>query len=389
MNALRTNEWKRQWLALTLATTALVVPTLAGCQQGQNGMATTAAPTNAEYGGPSAADAETPNGGNVAGPPAALGVIPVDAQVNHKNGAVLRVTQVERMEDRTILDISVTNGHRDTIRLNNAKDMVLMDEAGNSYPVQPPPQNEQVEVQPGATLKGRFVFIGPLPTGTTRLSLVTNGKFGTDASFTSSPRFRVENLPAQPGQAMTPNAANNAGASSVAPSAPMNSAPGDSASGSAPMSPAGGDMAAPAQPSGGSTITTTEAAPAPAVITVNKQVNHANGSVLRVGSLSLEEDRMVADLSCTNGYKFPIRLNNASDMVLTDDKGNRYNLLAPPHNEDVEIAAGSTLKGKFVFMGRLAPDATSLQLVCNGKFGTSASYSSTPKFVVSGIEVRR
>jgi hypothetical protein len=71
-------------------------------------------------------------------------------------------------------------------------------------------------------------------------------------------------------------------------------------------------------------------------------------------------------------------------LVMIDNFGNQYNLAAPADNADIEIAPGTTLKGQFVFKGRLAPNASSLTLITNKEYGsgaTSSRYSQTPKIV--------
>ncbi|MBE7385259.1 MAG: OmpA family protein [Leptolyngbya sp. SIO1E4] len=46
-------------------------------------------------------------------------------------------------------------------------------------------------------------------------------------------------------------------------------------------------------------------------------------------------------------------------MVIVDSAGNQYNLAAPPNNEEVRIDPGTTLEGRFVFSGHLAPGVIS------------------------------
>lgn len=118
--------------------------------------------------------------------------------------------------------------------------------------------------------------------------------------------------------------------------------------------------------------------PAP---TVNLQINHANGSTARLTQLAFNEDNITADLTVTNGFKQPIKLNNADNFVIKDNFGNQYNLAAPPENEDIQIAPGTTLKGQFVFKGRLAPNVSSIAVITNDKFGSNARFSATPKLV--------
>ncbi len=119
----------------------------------------------------------------------------------------------------------------------------------------------------------------------------------------------------------------------------------------------------------------------PAAPSVNLQVNHPNGSTARLTQLTFGEDNIAANLAVTNGYKEPIKLNGADDFVITDNFGNQYNLAAPPENAEINIAPRTTLKGQFVFKGRLAPNTSSLTITTNKKFGSDANFSVTPKLV--------
>jgi len=148
------------------------------------------------------------------------------------------------------------------------------------------------------------------------------------------------------------------------------------------------DAPSPTSPSPAATTqpTTTSALPAPR--TLGLQANQPNGSTLRLTQVSFAEDSIVATLAVTNGYKEPIKLNGSDDMVITDSLGNVYSLAAPPDNSEITIQPGTTLKGQFVFKGRIAPNANSFTLTTNSKFGNSATFSTNPKFVISNIPVQ-
>lgn len=122
--------------------------------------------------------------------------------------------------------------------------------------------------------------------------------------------------------------------------------------------------------------------------TLNLQVNHANGTVARLTGISFAEDSTKVNLAVTNGHKDPIKLNNSKDMVLIDNLGNQYNLVAPPDNSQIEIQPGTTLKGEFVFLGRMSPSATSFSLATNNMSGSDQSYSNLPKIRVADIPVQ-
>jgi hypothetical protein len=135
--------------------------------------------------------------------------------------------------------------------------------------------------------------------------------------------------------------------------------------------------------------TTTDTSPLlPPSQTLNLQVNHANGTVVRLTGISFAEDSTNVNLAVTNGHKDPIKLNNSKDMVLIDNLGNQYNLVAPPDNSQIEIQPGTTLKGEFVFLGRMSPLATSFSLATNNMSGSDQSYSNLPKIRVADIPVQ-
>jgi hypothetical protein len=142
-----------------------------------------------------------------------------------------------------------------------------------------------------------------------------------------------------------------------------------------------------ATPSPSSPTAQPDNAQLPAAQTFNLQVNHPNGSTMRLTQLTFAEDSITASLAITNGYKEAIKLNGSDDMVISDSLGNQYNLAAPPDNSEITIQPGTTLKGQFVFKGRIAPSTNAITLTTNSKFGTDATFSVSPKFVFSSIVI--
>lgn len=267
---------------------------------------------------------------------------PVDLQANSSDGSVLRISQITFTEDSTILDLAITNGKsRWSLELNRFRRMFLRDNRGGKYNLKPPSQNPEVEVTPGSTLKGRFVFLGRVSPEADSLALFADG-------------FRIENLPA---------------AAFESPSQPV----------------AGGEsLPQPDLPN-----SQTSATGLPNAQSLDLQTSHPNGTVLRVTRIAFGEDNIGIDLSATNGANRTIKLNS-NRMVLRDDAGNQYNLQPPPQNPNIEIAPGATLKGKFIFLGRVSPAANSLTLVTNSQFGSSDfKYSAVPKMTISNIAVQR
>ncbi|MEM9926493.1 MAG: hypothetical protein AAF915_22525 [Cyanobacteria bacterium P01_D01_bin.50] len=114
--------------------------------------------------------------------------------------------------------------------------------------------------------------------------------------------------------------------------------------------------------------------------TLNVQATHPNGTVGRLTKISFTKNSTKVEMSATNGSKNTVELNNnGRGMVLVDDLGKEYNLAAPASNPDVEILPGTTLKGEFVFIGKVSPGAKFLNLVTNNQLGGNESLSQIPK----------
>ena len=118
----------------------------------------------------------------------------------------------------------------------------------------------------------------------------------------------------------------------------------------------------------------------PSSQTLNLQVNHPNGSVLQVKGIDFAGDRITLKFAVTNSLEQSIKLNH-SEMVLRDNLGNSYSLLPLPQNPELEIFSGETIKGSLIFLGRIAPTATSLTLTTNSQ--AESTQDTNPKLVVA------
>ncbi|WP_199247998.1 hypothetical protein [[Phormidium] sp. ETS-05] len=86
--------------------------------------------------------------------------------------------------------------------------------------------------------------------------------------------------------------------------------------------------------------------------------------------VAFTDNTIIVELQVTNGSKQVIELNAKDDMFIRDNanypySGNRYNLSPPTDNRTLRVEPGNTVKGQFVFIGRLAPNATELSLFTN------------------------
>ncbi|MDQ3574336.1 MAG: hypothetical protein M3404_05345 [Actinomycetota bacterium] len=117
-------------------------------------------------------------------------------QVKHPNGTTLQVNRVSFHEDNIQLQVSVTNGGKNDIKLADFDDMILRDNLGSTYRLSPPPQNPDLTVAPATTIQVLLVFLGRVQPGATHLTLTTNARTGSDTNeFSRDPRMVVPNIP--------------------------------------------------------------------------------------------------------------------------------------------------------------------------------------------------
>lgn len=107
-----------------------------------------------------------------------------DSQVNNDQ-VVARLTQIAFTDDSIVVTMAFTNVSQEAIQLNAKDDLILRDDTYNStYRLATPPDNPKIQIQPGTTLKGNFVFIGRLSPKATNLTLTTNSRlYGNEKNF--------------------------------------------------------------------------------------------------------------------------------------------------------------------------------------------------------------
>ncbi|MEM7555384.1 MAG: hypothetical protein AAF378_15045 [Cyanobacteria bacterium P01_A01_bin.84] len=116
--------------------------------------------------------------------------------------------------------------------------------------------------------------------------------------------------------------------------------------------------------------------------TLNVQGSHPNGTQGRITKISFTKNSAIVKMEVTNGSKNTIELNHqGKGMVLIDDLNNQYKLAVPTDNPDLEILPGTTLKGEFIFPGKISPETKSLNLITNDKFGGNEDLSQIPKII--------
>lgn len=108
----------------------------------------------------------------------------LNVQMTHPNGTVGILTNISFTKDSTKVEMSVTNGSKNTIELNrNGTEMVLVDDLGTNYNLAAPATNPDLEILPDTTLKGEFIFMGKF------LNLITNNQSGGDESLSQIPKM--------------------------------------------------------------------------------------------------------------------------------------------------------------------------------------------------------
>lgn len=103
----------------------------------------------------------------------------------------------------------------------------------------------------------------------------------------------------------------------------------------------------------------------------------------RLTKITFGEDSIIVTMAITNGSKEVVILNGENSMYLSDNYGQRYNLLPPSNNTQIMIKPGTTLKGQFVFVGWLQPKANSLGLY------STINYSSSSITLFNYIPIKR
>ncbi|VEP15876.1 conserved exported hypothetical protein [Hyella patelloides LEGE 07179] len=285
----------------------------------------------------------------------------LDLQVNHAHGSVIRLKEISFQNDSIITNLGIVNGHRSAIRLNVSRDLRLRDNLGNIYNLATLPQNPEVKISPGETLNGQFVFLGRISPQARYLTLVTNDKYGSEQTTSTQPKIAIANIPVtreQPSEILETNPDPSKTVEVTETSEPTATA-------------------------------SNKADSIPSSQNVEQQFNHPNGSVLQLKEVTFQDDSIVADISVTNGHEREIILNQSRGFLLRDNLGNVDYLATIPQNPTVKIPPGQTINGKFVFLGRISPQASSLTLVTNNKHGSDRDYTTQPKMTLANIPVNQ
>ena len=132
-----------------------------------------------------------PLSGASSGPLAA----PLETELSstHPNGVQAQVLGLRFDERSTAVEVSISNGGERAAELNSSGGRsYLVDDLDNRYPLQPPADDPELEIEPGAGVEGELVFAGGIESGASSVELVLNdgGGGSLDDRFSTIPSFR-------------------------------------------------------------------------------------------------------------------------------------------------------------------------------------------------------
>lgn len=230
------------------------------------------------------------------------------------------IEAIEPRQDSIVLSATIDNPGDRDISLNRARSFVLDEGDHAVHHLNPPFDNPELRVAGHTRLSGRLVFIGPPGPSTRQMMLSTNEGIGTADNPYDNSPVLKASLPV--------------------------AAPGE-----------------------------TDAV---------SQAAHANGSVLRIDRVTVNEAGCLVALLATNGNDRAILLNHRDSLALTDRGGATAPVQPPLDNPELVVPPGDRLDAVLVFpCGRL-DTAGGLQLSSNrGAGGTIDNpYDTLPIFAL-------
>lgn len=324
----------------------------------------------------------------------------------HPNGTSLQLADVKFTKTNISLNLTAVNRSPRKIQLNSTKGMVLIDNLGNRYFMEPPETNRYLAMNPGKTSQGWLTFRGGLAPQATSLMLVTNSRRGLKTDPTTQYPLLTLQIPIRQtvtrGQTAPPQPRRSANAGWVTPpSYTINGRKIQPPTGNFDIRLRNGARLHVRSPNVSSStthsiqtnrISTASARTAAerterAALSYSEEglkVQHPNGTVLQVMGVRFAPDRIIVKVSVVNRSPKTIKLNtNPQNLILIDNLGNQYDAIPAIDNPRVEVASYSTFNGDLTFATRLDPNATSLTLITNQKFHGLQRDTTSPRLVVA------
>ncbi|GAB4236563.1 MAG: hypothetical protein Kow00121_63820 [Elainellaceae cyanobacterium] len=123
----------------------------------------------------------------------------LNLESRYQENIIVRITDVAFTRNNIILALEATNGSETTIELNSntsGEGIILVDDLGNQYSFVPPRNNPSVGLQPGAELRGEFVFSGSVSPSANSLTLIINSGVTQDEMVpTNTPKITISDIP--------------------------------------------------------------------------------------------------------------------------------------------------------------------------------------------------
>lgn len=101
-----------------------------------------------------------------------------------------------------------------------------------------------------------------------------------------------------------------------------------------------------------------------------------NGAIVYITGIQAKPTETVLNVKIVNGADRDIELDWSDHKTFLAAQGQKFFLSPPVENKDLRVAAGATMEGELVFLGRL-PKTNALTLVFNEGMSDS-EYESTP-----------
>ncbi|HVC56888.1 MAG TPA: hypothetical protein VND95_13090 [Stellaceae bacterium] len=102
--------------------------------------------------------------------------LPVERRSEQPGGAAIVVKSIDLRRDSIVLAVTIANPSDREIRLNRQRRFVLDDDAHGVHYLNPPADNPELRIPPGAQLAGHLVFVGPLAPSARRLTLTSSAE---------------------------------------------------------------------------------------------------------------------------------------------------------------------------------------------------------------------
>lgn len=116
---------------------------------------------------------------------------------------------------------------------------------------------------------------------------------------------------------------------------------------------------------------------------------HPTGLTVGLRRIEFQPDHVRVNLRIVNPSQKRLILNKYRKMRLRDSGGQAYDLVAPEHNKELVMHAGTTLDTTLAFKGGFAETATSVTLVTNDGPGGESNLTTQPKMFLGPIAVHR